>query len=83
MDGDNVPQDGAGHGTASAGIIAAIPDNKLGITPICWNCQIMNLRVLNEKIKGPVSGFVKVSIKVDSLRQIERGGGTEQRNRKE
>lgn len=36
-----------GHGTHVAGIIAARGNNNSGITGICWNCQIMPLKVVN------------------------------------
>ncbi|EPR60292.1 subtilisin SUB11 [Toxoplasma gondii GT1] len=57
--GDNDPDDDNGHGTASAGIIAAEPNNHIGMAGICWGCEIMILKALNKDIKGTVSSFAR------------------------
>lgn len=49
---DEDPQDDAGHGTAVAGIVNAIPNNGIGISGVCWTCQVMPLKVLDAKGKG-------------------------------
>eukprot|EP01069_Polyplicarium_translucidae_P009408 Polyplicarium_translucidae@DN3316_c0_g1_i1.p1 len=59
VDEDNLPLDRHGHGTASAGIIAAEAGNLNGITSVCWGCELMVLRALNDKIQGTVSNFVR------------------------
>ena len=41
---DNNPMDDHGHGTHVAGIAAAVTNNSLGISGVCWNCKIMPLR---------------------------------------
>ncbi len=41
---DNAPDDESGHGTHVAGIIAAEPNNGIGIAGIAWNCRLMPLR---------------------------------------
>lgn len=48
VDGDvNDPSDKNGHGTHVAGIIGANTDNSKGVAGICWNVQIMPVRVLD------------------------------------
>ncbi|PHJ25889.1 subtilisin sub11 [Cystoisospora suis] len=59
INGDNDPDDDNGHGTASAGIIAAEPNNHIGMAGICWGCNIMILKALNKDIKGTVSSFAR------------------------
>ena len=39
------PVDEDGHGTACAGIIAAVTDNDLGVSGIAFDCKIMPLKV--------------------------------------
>lgn len=56
---DNNPSDDNGHGTQSAGVIAAESSNGIGITGMCWNCALMVLKALNKDIQGSVSGFVR------------------------
>jgi subtilisin family serine protease len=51
--------DDEGHGTFTAGIAAAIGNNKTGIAGVCWSCQIMPLKILNEEGRGPTSAFVR------------------------
>lgn len=41
---DNDPKDEAGHGTAVAGIVAAVTDNSQGIAGLAHQCRLMNLR---------------------------------------
>lgn len=57
--GTNMPMDENGHGTASAGIIAAEPNNGIGLTGVCWGCDILVLKALNEDIKGTISAFAR------------------------
>ncbi len=44
-DDDSDPMDYHGHGTHVAGIIGAVGNNGKGIAGICWNVQIMNLKI--------------------------------------
>jgi hypothetical protein len=44
-DNDNDPLDQNGHGTICAGIAAAVTNNGIGIAGVCWDCQIMPLKV--------------------------------------
>lgn len=57
--GTSLPMDENGHGTASAGIIAAEPNNGIGLTGVCWGCDILVLKALNEEIKGTISAFAR------------------------
>ena len=41
---DNDPQDETGHGTHVSGIIAAKPNNRIGIAGIVWHCRLMPVR---------------------------------------
>ena len=41
---DNEPEDETGHGTHVSGIIAAKPDDGIGIAGIAWNCRLMPVR---------------------------------------
>jgi len=44
-DNDNDPTDYLGHGTHCAGTIGASGNNDLGVVGVCWNVQIMNLKI--------------------------------------
>lgn len=48
---DNNPDDADGHGTHTAGTIAAEGNNGTGVAGVAWNCKIMPLRFL-----GPDGG---------------------------
>ncbi|HLO97890.1 MAG TPA: S8 family peptidase, partial [Fimbriimonas sp.] len=41
---DPIPNDVHGHGTACAGIVAAVQDNALGVTGVAPNCKVMALK---------------------------------------
>lgn len=45
--GHHVPWDDYGHGTFVTGLIAATPDNGIGIAGLAPNARIMNLKVLD------------------------------------
>ncbi|MDZ7362581.1 MAG: S8 family serine peptidase [candidate division KSB1 bacterium] len=46
---DFVPNDDTeGHGTATAGIVAAIANNSLGVAGVAPNCKIMPLRIFDD-----------------------------------
>jgi len=43
---NNDPTDDHGHGTHCAGTVAAVGDNGLDVTGVCWNARLMPLKVL-------------------------------------
>ena len=47
VDGDNDPVDVHGHGTHVSGTIAAVGNNNLGVTGVCWRAKIMPLRAMD------------------------------------
>lgn len=47
LERDNDPSDRFGHGTAIAGIIGAVADNRIGIAGLAPNCRLMVLRAGN------------------------------------
>ncbi len=47
VDNDNDPMDSDDHGTHVAGTIAAVGNNSVGITGVCWAAKIMALRFLD------------------------------------
>ncbi|TDJ44171.1 MAG: hypothetical protein E2O51_07000 [Gammaproteobacteria bacterium] len=57
FDDDNDPSDENGHGTHTAGTVAAIKNNNIGIAGVCGNCKIMVLRFL-----GPNGGSTSNAI---------------------
>ncbi|KAH7648680.1 hypothetical protein FG379_002150 [Cryptosporidium bovis] len=59
VNNNKIPIDDNGHGTHISGIISGIPNSIVGISGICWYCQIMVLKVLDSKIRGLLSGFVQ------------------------
>lgn len=59
--GDDDPDDLFGHGTACAGIIAAVQDNHTGITGIAPQCRFVPLKACND------SGYLYDSYVVPAL----------------
>jgi len=49
---DNDPLDDWGHGTACAGVAAAVTNNGIGIAGVCWNCKIMPIKTIGYKHTG-------------------------------
>ncbi|MBT8356384.1 MAG: S8 family serine peptidase, partial [Desulfobacterales bacterium] len=58
VDNDNDPMDYNNHGTHVAGTIAAVGDNSLGVTGVCWTAQIMPIRALNAAGSGMASDLL-------------------------
>ncbi len=52
-------ESGISHGTMVAGIIAAVGNNKEGVTGVTWNAQIMPLRALNDRGEGRIGDVVR------------------------
>jgi thermitase len=53
------PQDDESHGTAVAGIIGALGNNREGVTGIAWRVKILPIKALNSQGRGPDSAMVK------------------------
>ncbi|MHC4520687.1 MAG: S8 family serine peptidase, partial [Planctomycetota bacterium] len=49
---DNEPMDDHGHGTHCAGTIAAVGNNGLDVSGICWNARIMPIKILGDDGDG-------------------------------
>lgn len=55
VNNDGNPNDDGNHGTACAGIVAAIGNNNLGVTGVAYRCKIMPIKILNDA--GNVPGY--------------------------
>ncbi|HEX9373232.1 MAG TPA: S8 family serine peptidase, partial [Roseiflexaceae bacterium] len=49
---DDDASDDEGHGTYTAGVVAANTDNGVGIAGICWRCKILPVKVLGSRGQG-------------------------------
>lgn len=58
VDSDNDPVDLDGHGTHVAGTIGAVGNNGTGVTGVCWDANLMAVRVLDENGSGFTSDVV-------------------------
>ncbi|MBW1750518.1 MAG: S8 family serine peptidase, partial [Deltaproteobacteria bacterium] len=58
VDNDNDPMDYNHHGTHVAGTIAAVGNNSLGVTGVCWTAKIMPIRGLDAVGSGWTSNFI-------------------------
>ncbi len=54
---DNNPRDDNGHGTAVAGVAAAAANDGVGIAGMCWQCDILPVKVLNANGSGSRSNI--------------------------
>lgn len=52
LTGSSQAEDDNGHGTAVSGLIAARTDNGEGIAGMCWDCNIIPVKVLNARGSG-------------------------------
>gem|GEM_PF-2070688 len=52
VNGDANPADDQGHGTMVAGAAAAKGNNGVAVAGVCWNCQILPVKVLNSSGSG-------------------------------
>ena len=54
---NNNPRDDNGHGTAVAGVAAAAANDGVGIAGMCWQCDILPVKVLNANGSGSHSNI--------------------------
>lgn len=55
-DNDPMPNDGHMHGTHIAGSIGAVGNNNIGTTGLCWNAELMAIRIGD--VLGPTSANI-------------------------
>jgi subtilisin family serine protease len=55
VNGDDTPADDEGHGSAVAALIAGRGDNGIGTAGVCWQCQILPVKVLDSTGSGLLS----------------------------
>ena len=58
VSGDNLPQDGSGHGSHVAGTLLAANGNGTGITGLAPDARYLALRALNDQGEGTISTIV-------------------------
>lgn len=56
--GDGNPVDRDGHGTHVTGTLAAVGDNAVGVTGVCWSARVMVLKAFDDFGVGRVSDIV-------------------------
>jgi subtilisin family serine protease len=55
---DNNPMDDHGHGTHTSGTVAAIGNNGIGVTGVCWSARILPLKFLDAGGFGSTSDAI-------------------------
>ena len=76
---DTDARDDNGHGTVVAGIIAAIPNNGIGVAGVTWSDRILPVKVLDSRASGYVSdvgaGIIWAADRGASVINMSFGGG--------
>lgn len=71
VQGDNSIEDGAGHGTVTAGILAANANNGVGIAGVCPGCKLIVARSTDNDANGSTSAIAEgIMYAVDQGAQI-------------
>ncbi|HZG68264.1 MAG TPA: S8 family serine peptidase, partial [Herpetosiphonaceae bacterium] len=52
VNGDADASDDEGHGTHTAGIVAAVGNNGRGVAGVCWQCKVLAVKVLDREGGG-------------------------------
>lgn len=55
VNGDADASDDEGHGTHTAGIVAAVGNNGRGVAGMCWQCRVLAVKVLDQDGGGSSS----------------------------
>ncbi|HET8894286.1 MAG TPA: S8 family serine peptidase [Gaiellaceae bacterium] len=55
VNGDGSAADDNGHGTAVAGVIAALGNNGIGGAGVCWKCSILPIKVMGADGNGDLA----------------------------
>lgn len=66
--GDSDPMDDNDHGTHVAGTIGAVGNNSVGVVGVCWQVQIMALKI------GSSSGSLSTSAAIEALEYAKNKG---------
>lgn len=56
------PQDDESHGTAVAGIVGAVGNNREGVAGIAWMVKVLPIKALNARGRGPDSAMVRAIV---------------------
>ena len=67
VDGDNLPEDGYGHGTHVTGTIAALADNGMGIAGVAPQARVVPIRALDNTGSGYMSTIASAFAYAGSL----------------
>ncbi|GEM_PF-1418453 len=67
-DGDGGADGGVFHGTFVSGAAAAVSNNNLGVTGMCWGCRLMVVRVANPE------GWIRTNDLADGATYAARNG---------
>lgn len=57
-DGNPDLSDTDGHGTAVAGVVAAVGNNGKGVTGVAWNAKVMGVKVFASRERDSLTAFV-------------------------